>query len=218
MSGLDSRKPTACCCCCLPVKLVVCADSALLMSLWTDSWNRYCCADMLTALAPLDLELEFTSMWELLRDTLTAGQGWFTPSRPTLSFHCSSSLCVLWLSRCHWTGVALLFHSSSFLNILGLASYFSCFVKRFCFVRYLCECKIVSFCFFSWVSPFSSEHRCVAGFTVCSGFKRGFALVISSSLLSVSCLIISYSFLYPKKQQKGFISISFACGKPSVST
>lgn len=124
MSGLDCQKPTACCC--LSVKLLVCADWAPLMSLWTHSWGRYCCADMLTALAPLDLELEFTSRRELLRDTLTVGQAWFIPSCPPLSFHCSSSLCVLWLSRRHRTRAALLFSSSSFLNVLGLTSYFSC--------------------------------------------------------------------------------------------
>lgn len=181
MLGLDSHKPTACCRCCLSVTLLLCADWALLMSLWTHSSGGYCCADMLTECASLDLELK---IYEPVR----------APQRHT---HCCSGMVYslsstsplpLFLISCDCWGVIGPERPScsSFWSILGLASYFSC-VNGFVLSDTCESARLWAFVSSAAFPPLSSEHLCFAGFTFCSGFRRGFALVISSS-----CLIISY--------------------------
>lgn len=104
-----------------------------------------------------------------------------------------------------------------FSAFLGLSSDFSC-VNSFVLSDTCESARLWAFVSSAVFSPLSSEHLCVAGFTVCRGFKRAFPGVISSSVLTVSLLIFKYPFLFPKATNQGCVLISLACEKPSASS
>lgn len=154
--------------------MLVCADSAQLVISWARRWGRYRCADMLAALDPLDLELDFAHWWELLRDALR--DGWLFP---TLHFVHSSS---------HWVECDNLGVVESVCSLcqadpssLWFHDRFSC-VSAFVLFWHVPARGQILVSISSAVFPLSLKHIYVT---------RGFTLIISCSLYQILSLVVS---------------------------
>lgn len=135
----------------------------------TRSRGRYCRGHTPTALHSPDLELQFTSQRELLRDTLYIFPLPSLSHPPRLSISAYHDRLVV--TGPVWPFFFVLFCSSSFVSVLWFAGFFSCVNGFVLFCRIPVRGPHCGFCFFSCASPSTplSEHLYI--------LKRGFARV-----------------------------------------